>query len=173
MNIAKILFVIGSIVLGVLGIIHFSNSKQYISLLLFVPLTVWILVIFGLRWFGPEGEYNTQTVKWPPQLNSCPDFLVFYNRKASGKRPAMPTCIDKIGVSLNNIPDVFPEGGDSDSGDQYFFELIPGETRADLCKRLSDAGLTWEGVFDGQTCFSADNSGAADTTNGTNVCSSP
>uniref|UniRef100_A0A6C0APU6 Uncharacterized protein n=1 Tax=viral metagenome TaxID=1070528 RepID=A0A6C0APU6_9ZZZZ len=173
MNIAKILFVIGSILIGVLGIINFSNNKQYIALLLFVPLTIWILVLFGLRWFGPEGEYNTKTVKWPPQLNSCPDFLMYYNRIKSDGTTPMPTCIDKIGVSKNNIPEKFPEGGNGDSNDKYFFQLIPGETRPSLCARLKDAGLTWEGVYDGQTCFNADNSGAADTTNGTNVCSSP
>jgi len=158
-NITEVLFIIGSILLGVFGILHFFNNKQYTALVVYVPLLVWVLVIFGLRWFGPNGEFKNTTVKWPPYVNTCPDFLVEYNRKDSNNK-TVKACIDPTGVSKNGIPKVFPEGGSPTSDAEYFFELNSTETRAALCTRLKTAGLTWEGIYDGQTCFSSDGSGA-------------
>ena len=158
MNILEVLFIIGSILLGVFGILHFFQNQQYISLLLYVPLLVWVLVIFGLRWFGPKGEFKNTTVKWPPYVNTCPDFLTEYNHTVNGA--TVKACIDTVGVSTKNGLDKFPEGGDANSDPKYFFDIIPSESRAQVCDRLKNTGLTWEGVWDGETCFNPDGSGA-------------
>jgi len=156
-NIMETLFIIGSILIGVFGILHFFNNKQYIALAIFVPLVVWVLVIFGLRWFGPaSGEFNTTTVQWPPYINACPDFLI-ETTKTDSNGNKEKACIDTTGVSTKNTPEIYPKGGSMD--DKYFFKIIPNEDRGLLCKRLEEAGLTWEGVYDGQTCFTTNGSG--------------
>ena len=167
-NLTEILFIIGSILLGVFGILHFFNNKQYIALMLFVPMIVWVLVIFGLRWFGPESEYKNTTVKWPPYINTCPDFLVEsaqVDEKTGAKTPA---CIDPTGVATGGKLSIYPKGGSNLP--EVFFKIDPAETRDSLCARLKENGLTWEGIYDGQTCFTTDGSGGNNNDGTSNNC---
>jgi hypothetical protein len=158
-NLTEILFIIGSILIGVFGILHFFNNKQYIALLLFVPLVVWVLVIFGLRWFGPDSQYKNTTVKWPPFINTCPDFLI------ETVHPGTKTkaCVDPTGVATGSLM-IYPKGGTTDAA--AFFDIDPAETRDALCARLKEKGLTWEGIYDGQTCFTTDGSGGNNSDDG-------
>lgn len=158
-NMMEALFIIGSILIGVFGIIHFFTNKQYIALMIFVPLVVWVLVIFGLRWFGADGEFKNTTVKWPPSINACPDFLVEMSRTKDGK--VIKGCIDTMGISTKNTPEIYTK--DRPTDDKYFFDIKPSETRSDLCKRLTEAGLTWEGIYNGQKCFEEGGSGGSNS----------
>jgi len=161
-NLTEILFIIGSILIGVFGILHFFNNKQYIALMLFVPMVVWVLVIFGLRWFGPDSQYKNTTVKWPPFINTCPDFLIetpYKNTNGS----SVKACVDPTGVATGSL-EIYPKGG-TDHKEAYFI-LDPAETRDALCARLKDKGLTWEGIYDGQTCFKEDGSGGNNSDDG-------
>ncbi|NBR25553.1 MAG: hypothetical protein EBU08_17605, partial [Micrococcales bacterium] len=36
----------------------------------------------------------------------------------------------------------------------FFATKVAGETVAQVCTRCQAAGVTWEGVWDGQSCFS-------------------
>jgi hypothetical protein len=157
-NLTEILFIIGSILIGVFGILHFFNNKQYIALLLFVPLVVWVLVIFGLRWFGPDSQYKDTTVKWPPYVNTCPDFLI----ETVHPDTKVKACVDPTGVATGSLM-IYPKGGTTNN--DAFFNLDPAEPRDALCARLKEKGLTWEGIYDGQTCFTKDGSGGNNNDN--------
>jgi len=161
-NIKLALFVIGSLVFGIGGIMYFNSSRQYIGMIIFLPLTLLILTVFGNRWFGTSGSANMKITMWPPQINTCPDFLTAYmipSTKSNG-------CVDLIGVSINGgflrttDPTTLATSNDTLS-DNKFFKLQAGETRQSLCARLKTAGLTWEGVHDGVSCLTPDGSGTS------------
>jgi hypothetical protein len=77
--------------------------------------------------------------------------LTYYKRKNNGS--VTDTCVDRIGVSKNASLQVYPPGGNVDNNDAYFFNIPKGLTRAEVCSNTINAGLTWEGVTDGESCF--------------------
>jgi hypothetical protein len=155
MNIYEVLFIIAAILVSGGGTAYFGMSGQYIGAGIFLVVSILCFVVFGLRWFGPQGQLINQTQNWPPALNTCPDFLTYFNRPASAGT-TQPTCVDTIGVSRNGAIQKFPADGATNppAGDNYYFRLISGESRGDLCTRLTQAGLTWEGIYDGENCLS-------------------
>jgi hypothetical protein len=154
-NIAQVIFIVVAILVIGGGSMYFGSGEQYISLLIFLPLSVLIFIVYGLRWFGADGIYNQKYISWPPAINTCPDYLTAYSITS----PSGPIkgCIDRIGVSRNGgVPILKKEDTISGPNDPRFFPLKPGEARSALCQRVMTAGLTWEGVTDGETCFSPD-----------------
>lgn len=151
MNIYEVIFIIASILIGGGGTYFFASKGQYIATALFLIGSILVLVIYGLLWFGPAGEYAGKKVPWPPVINTCPDYLTFFNRTVSNA--VTNTCVDRIGVSKNGSITVFPPDGNSQSPDSCFFVLTKGASRADRCKETIAAGLTWEGITDGESCF--------------------
>jgi hypothetical protein len=170
-NLKLTLFVLGSIAFGITGIMYFNNNKQYISMAIFIPLTLIILIVYGNRWFGPQGSANSTLSRWPPQINTCPDYLTYYKLSDSTGK-STEGCIDMVGISTNggfqkvSEPSAIKSATDT----SHFFPLIVGETRAALCGRLRTAGLTWEGVYDGVSCLSSNGSGTSIPSSGT-TCS--
>jgi len=159
-NIKEVMFIVAAILIIGGGSIHFSSNRQYIGLLIFFPLSILIFVVYGLRWFGPEGIYQNQTLQWPPAINTCPDYLTAYTIK----NPAGDSkgCVDRLGVSRNGGLTLLQKGDAViNPNDSRFFPLNTGESRAALCQRVMTAGLTWEGVTDGETCFSVDSTGSS------------
>jgi len=159
-NIAEAIFIIAAILIIGGGSMYFGSGKQYISVLIFLPLSVLIFVVYGLRWFGPDGIYKHRTTTWPPAINTCPDCLTAYSIKSPAGE--FKGCVDRIGVSRNGgLPML--KSGDTITGpaDTRFFQLNAGESRAALCQRVMTAGLTWEGVTDGETCFNPDSTGSS------------
>ena len=154
MNVYEIIFIIAAILVGAGGAAYFATSGQYIAGLIFLVLAIVTFVVFGMRWFGPQGQFANQTQTWPPALNTCPDYLTFFNRP--GTAAGTPTCIDVIGVSRNGALKKFPEDGAANppTDDGFYFALKSGESRGDLCARIEQAGLTWEGIYDGESCLS-------------------
>jgi hypothetical protein len=147
MNIWEIIFIIVSILICVGGTIYFSTNGQYIGMVLYLIGAILVLVVYGLLWFGPSGQYNQPPQPWPPVLNTCPDYLTYYKRNNPGSDP--DTCVDRIGVSKNGSISPYPPSGGVDNHDMYFFNLKQGQSRAEFCGRVINAGLTWEGVTDG------------------------
>lgn len=158
-NIKLTLYVLGSIAFGVCGIMYFNSSKQYIGMMVFLPLTLLVLIVYGNRWFGPNGSATTNLTKWPPQINTCPDFLTSYTNY--GKQG----CVDMIGVSTKGFQQVSDPTTlttqDNNDNSVKFFPLNVGETRQSLCARLQRVGLTWEGVYDGVSCLAPNGSGTS------------
>ena len=161
MNFYMVWFIIIAILIGGIGTWKIYGSGRSISALLFLVGSILVFVFYGLRWFDSTGTaFNPAPATWPPYINSCPDYLVYYKRtKTSGV--TQDTCIDRIGVSRNNALKVFPASGEAPSDDSYYFDLTttsedPVKKRTELCNRTIMMGLTWEGVSDGETCYSMD-----------------
>jgi len=176
-NFYLFIYIMFAIVVEIAAIAYAMRSQQYIMLAIFLPISLYIFLVYGTRWFGADGIYGNTTVPWPPAINSCPDFLTSYVVAATGSNPAIPGCVDTIGVSRNGgftrsptgTPSNPPPSGTPISSGQtstggpsgnatnftgFFPTNIPGEKPATLCARLQTAGLTWEGIWDGENCFS-------------------
>ena len=168
MNFYLVAFVIAAILFSIFGPYNLVTSGQPIGAVIFFIGAILVFVFYGLRWFGPQGSpFDKSPGQWPPVINSCPDFLTYFKRtKPDGS--TVDTCIDRIGVSRNNSLQVFPTGKNPTvpESDSYYFELKttsqdPAAQRIELCQRTMQYGLTWEGVSDGETCYSSNGKGEA------------
>lgn len=120
------------------------------------------LVFFGYRWFyGSTKKSNT----WPPTINMCPDYLTFVPTIANSKSTSGGGCVDLLGVSSKGtFPTVSKSAiatgldatTDSSSIFPYTSADIAAATKASdvelICTSCRTSGLTWEGVYDGDTC---------------------
>lgn len=120
-----------------------------------------LYVLFGIQYFTVSGEYvNTpSSMKWPPSVNMCPDFLSLYTVAN------VPYCVDTAGVStrpsaLAKFNPANPIVGPVTPGNTNLFNLftnLSGKARADALKAECLAkGVTWEGVFDGMNLYTED-----------------
>jgi hypothetical protein len=162
MNFYMVWFIIVAILIGVIGTWKLYQNDRSITALLFLIGAILVFVFYGLRWFGSGATaFNPAPAQWPPYINTCPDYLVYYKRTKNNVQ--QDTCIDRIGVSRNSALKVFPASGEPPSDDSYYFDLStktedPVKKRTELCQRTIEFGLTWEGVSDGETCYSLDGS---------------
>lgn len=167
MNFNLILYIFLTIMIGIGGTTTLFQSGRVLAALLFLVGAILLFVFYGLRWFegkkasGPEGQ-------WPPIVNTCPDYLTHYKRtKATGT--TQNTCIDTLGVARNaGALQRWPADGAAPTDDRYYFNLDFGissipELNTARCEAAIQAGLTWEGVTDGEVCTFA---GAANTATG-------
>lgn len=160
MNFYMVWFIIVAILVGGIGTWKIYQSERSISALLFLVGSILVFVFYGIRWFDTKGTaFNPVPAQWPPYINTCPDYLTYYKRTKGGVQ--QDTCIDRVGVSRNNGLKVFPASGEPPSDDSYYFDLTttsqdPVKKRTELCNRTIQMGLTWEGVSDGETCYSMD-----------------
>jgi len=135
------------------------RSNRTISAFLYLILAVLVLVFFGLRWFQYGTGGKDISGQWPPIVNTCPDYLTYYERTGAGNTK-VKSCIDLIGVSRNSalkkMPPTFPGiVPTEDAAHKYFFDLTG--TQQELCQRCITNGLTWEGVSNGESCYSPTN----------------
>ena len=124
--------------------------------------TLYLMIIYGIKWFGNTSPFNPAKGPWPSTINTCPDFLTAYTRVMSDGSK-QETCIDTIGVSKNASLSVFPSGA-APTSDRYYFSLKtsssdPAKQASEWCTNALNAGLTWEGITNGESCVSS--SGAA------------
>jgi hypothetical protein len=153
--------------IGIGGTTTLFQSGRVLAALLFLVGAILLFVFYGLRWF--EGKkLPGDAGQWPPIVNTCPDYLTFYKRtKANGS--LQNTCIDTLGISKRaGSLSKWPADGSIPTDDRYFFNLDFGiSSLPDLntarCEAAIQAGLTWEGVTDGEVCTFA---GAAPTATG-------
>ncbi len=157
-----ILYVLFCIGIGFGGIMYLFRSGRSISAGVFAIGAILVFIFFGLRWFvyaqpkwAPKG--------WPPQINSCPDFLTYM--LLNGK----PVCVDTLGVSTNPTGAggragvkrwVYGSNPPADVTTDFYFDLAtspnsktPEQVRQEYCQRCLDLGLTWEGICDGESCY--------------------
>lgn len=142
----------------------YKLMDQTIAAFFFFAGSVVVFIIFGLRWFNDKGVFSKTPVQWPPNINTCPDFLTYYKRTVGGAK--VDTCIDLIGVSRNGSIKIFPKAGIEPTADAYYFALATTSTDAaqknqELCQKAIAAGLTWEGITNGESCTIPDDSGAS------------
>jgi len=175
-NIKLFIFIIIALVIefGVVMYCLRSDPQQLLLAAIFVPFSLYIFFVYGMRWFGSNGPYSGATVPWPPAINTCPDFLTYYPTKTSNGT-LIPGCIDTIGVSSGgdskfkqqkSIPPstdlpsnvVSLENASSWNTSGFFPIQVINEKQHQLCDRVKAAGLTWDGVYDGQNCIKPDGS---------------
>jgi hypothetical protein len=125
--------------------------------IIFLLGAIYFLVVFGIKWFKNGSIFSETPVSWPPAINTCPDYLVYYGRQMPDGTKK-DTCIDLIGVSKNGSLKVFPKGGEAPPSDDYYFALTtnssdPSSKNKELCQRAIAMGLTWEGITNGESCI--------------------
>jgi hypothetical protein len=120
-----------------------------------------ILFFFGYRWFSTS---STKSKSWPPTINTCPDYLTFVPNISGSISNSRGGCVDMLGVTRGNLVKTLPS--DITSGLSATSTKVFAYTSADvlataptdtattqaICDACKTAGVTWEGVYDGDTC---------------------
>ena len=171
MNIYLIIYVVvaAAVVLG--GTMKLYND-QMVAAIVFGLGSGAVAVLYGLRWFSSSNSIFSQApVKWPPSMNTCPDYLTYYEATKSGTK--VKTCIDTVGVSKNGYITLWPKNGlipaYSDTSTSFFrletAATDSEEKKKELCTRAITYGLTWEGITNGEACINSDGgTGPSDST---------
>ena len=161
-DIKLIIYVIGCILTLTLGTYKIFQYYQMLGAIIFFVGALYVCIIYGIRWFN---NASSSATAWPPVINTCPDYLTYYERKKDGKM--VPTCIDTIGVAKKSGLKIFPKDGDSNSDEACFF-TIP-TTNAEKCQQAINMGLTWEGITNGESCV-INTSGSTSGISGDSTC---
>ena len=122
-----------------------------------------ILIFFGYRWFFTSDK---KTNKWPPTINMCPDYLTFVPNIANSNSVTGGGCVDLLGVSSNGgikvtSQSALASGLDVTRNTNLIFPHTSADIKAAtkvsevqaICAKCHISGLTWEGVYDGDTCM--------------------
>ena len=155
MNFPFIAYIFISIAIGLGVPMKLFQSGRMWSAVLFLVLAVFIFIFFGIRWFSTSNVVGSYTGSWPPIINTCPDYLVYF------KKGNQDTCIDLIGVnrsggslapwSQDDTPKSPPQ-----ANNKYFYNVYKaGMGNGDLqilCDQARQYGLTWEGITNGESC---------------------
>lgn len=156
-NIYLAIFVVSALVIVAGGTYQLTNMEYSIAAFLFFICGGGLFALYGLRWFASNASiFSDSPVSWPPSINTCPDYLTYYDRtKADGT--VQKTCIDRVGISRNGTLKAFPATGAAPASDDYYFSLATTASDADgknneLCQRAMTMGLTWEGITNGEGC---------------------
>jgi hypothetical protein len=152
------IFVCIALGLGVFSTLN--NSGRSWGAILSLALLVLIFVFYGIRWFqGSSAKFNAPPGAWPPIINMCPDYLVYY--KHGTGTSAKDTCVDMLGVSKNSTLTVWTDSDtasppDYQTSNKYFKHVYRPDLKATelkvLCDEAMKAGLTWEGITNGDSC---------------------
>jgi len=117
-------------------------------------LFVFIFIFYGRRWFG-RNSTGSYSGTWPPIINMCPDYLLYFNR--NGK----DTCVDLVGVNRSKgalmpwTQGESPENPPANDAKYFMYVYKAGMNPADiqvLCDAALASGLTWEGITNGESC---------------------
>ena len=164
-DIKLIIYVIGCILILTWGTYQIYQAFQMLGAIIYFAGALYVCIIYGIRWF--KNNASSSATVWPPVINTCPDYLTYYERDVNGKKVA--SCIDTIGVSKKpNTLQVFPKDGNSSSDERYFF-TIPASI-ADKCSQAMAAGLTWEGITNGESCIVNTSNTGTSSSGSSNVC---
>ena len=130
------------------GTYYFYSSMQETTAAIYFLGSVIAAIFFGFRWFAPSGAAPTGPGSWPPAINYCPDFLTL-TKDITGKK----VCIDMVGVAKGGTNTLQVSNG-TQTTDVYIFDLMTSSrTRLDdLCGQAKAKGVTWEGVWNGESC---------------------
>jgi hypothetical protein len=162
MNFYLISFIAAGIMIT--GIGSFKLSDQMITAIIFFIGSLTIFIVYGIRWFGSTSVLTIAPGKWPPVINTCPDYLTYYKRTVGGIDK--DTCIDTIGVSKDNsLLAKFPSSG-TPSDDKYYLDLSgvssdPTTKSTQLCNKALNMKVTWEGITNGESCVTRSTSSSS------------
>ena len=158
MSYTLIFYILFCILVGLGGTMTLFRMERALAAAVFLVMSILIFVFFGLRWF----TYAVgSTIKWPPVVNTCPDYLTSYQRTIGGK--PVTACVDLIGVSKNAALAVFPSTGTAPTDNKFYFPMCvnPNGRLTDkgdkLCEYTTGAGLSWDGLVNGMSCIKENN----------------
>jgi hypothetical protein len=155
MDFSFIAYILISVVLGLTLFTTLNNSGRTWAGIVTLILTILILVFYGMRWFRGTETVFTYTGNWPPIINMCPDYLVYF------RRGTQDTCVDLLGINRSDgalMPwnkDMNPQNPPAE--DKFYFPFVyrAGMTGAQLktlCEKAMQFRLTWEGITNGESC---------------------
>lgn len=144
------LYVALSSILLVGGSFLFYSGNRPVTTFLYFGGMLAAVILFGTRWFLPDGSLNLATVKsWPPVLNTCPDYMSL--TKIGDKQ----VCVDTVGISSKS--GIKKWTSPNQTTDDYIFNLYTDKSGSDridaLCQEAKAKVVTWEGVYDGVQCL--------------------
>lgn len=153
------IFVCITVGLGVFSTLN--NSGRTWGAILSLILLVLIFIFYGIRWFDKtSSKLNAPSGAWPPIINMCPDYLVYY-KYGSGAN-AKDTCVDMLGISKNGSLSLWTDANTASppdyatSNNKYFKHVYRPDLKSSdikvLCDEAMKAGLTWEGITNGDSC---------------------
>jgi hypothetical protein len=159
MNLYLVTFIISACVIMIGGTYQLYSTNQGFGATVFFIGALTLFIIYGLRWFDKKPFFSPASGPWPPVMNTCPDYLTYYQRTVGGIEK--DTCIDLIGASKDNsLLSPFPKDGTEPSSDRYYLDLSglssdPKDKSTQMCNRAITQKVTWEGVTNGESCISA------------------
>lgn len=149
-----------------------ASQGRSISAFVVAVMFLLIFVFYGQRWFtalatAKQGQCGSTKLSggslklsyngpWPPMVNMCPDYLVYYKRNGSAD-----TCIDISGVNRSggslkawSIEDTTenPPADDMKYFNATYKPNMTDDQKLELCRQTMAAGLTWEGITNGEKC---------------------
>lgn len=156
-----VLYVIFSVVATIYGSFRLYEGGGGVRASVYGIGAALIFTFFGYRWFS-----NPEVIskKWPPVINMCPDYLTFIPVVQGSISVSKGGCVDMIGVtsssgglqvsqpsdipgmSSTNTIKLFPYTSKDVDAAKSSSDLQP------ICDRCKTAGVTWEGVYDGDVC---------------------
>jgi hypothetical protein len=153
MDYGFIAYVLVAVVIILATFSTLMNSNRMWAAILSLVLFILIFTFYGMRWFqGTKSKY-TYTGQWPPIINMCPDYLVYFKRSATKE-----SCIDMVGVSsLTKWSDEDTKNPPTNDDNAKYFNYVykPGMTSTQLkvlCDKAIEKGMTWEGITNGESC---------------------
>ena len=132
----------------------FQSGRTWAALFCLV-LFILIFIFYGMRWFSNGSVLGTYTGSWPPIINMCPDYLLYF------KRGKVDTCVDLVGVNRSGgllrpwSKGDNPTNPPADDAKYFPYVYKTGMNPSDiqtLCTMAQQAGLTWEGITNGESC---------------------
>ena len=120
------------------------------------------LIFFGYRWFYGS---NKKSNRWPPTVNMCPDYLTYVPTIEQSNSTSGGGCVDLLGVSskgtfTTTTQSAITSGLNANTNSSIIFpytsaDIVAATKASDvqmICNACQTSGLTWEGVYDGDTC---------------------
>jgi len=139
------------------------TMQFFIGTVIYLIGSISICVFYGLRWFnGTNAKSLGYSGSWPPFVNMCPDYFSVYTDVSGNQH-----CVDYVGFAKQGL-NVYQKGSspvtypNTSANAIPFTELDTDEKKCNICREL---GVTWEGVWDGQTCFKTVKSGGGGSGN--------
>lgn len=146
-----ILYLFLSLVTTFFFTMKLSNSGRQLSAFIVLVFLLLTFILFYFRWFKGTNAKTKFTGQWPPVINMCPDYLVYY------KRGGEESCIDLVGVSQNQGLVAWTANDSTENppsaANKYFRNVYkPGMTDVQMTQLGNAAlalNLTWEGITNG------------------------
>ena len=165
MNYYLIGFIAVAFMIIVGGTYQVYNTNQPPTAILFFIGSLTLFIIYGIRWFGSSPLFTPASGPWPPNINTCPDYLTYYQRTKDGIKK--DSCIDTIGVSKDkSLLSTFPKDGTIPDSDTYYLDISglssdPTTKSTQMCNAAMAQKVTWEGVTNGESCVTRSTGRAA------------